>query len=454
MKNCFKLLIAAMLLVLCLTGCAGNWAPPYEGLNQSGYTVSVRFDAGDGVFAGTNDVYIVDVFSMNNVATAPDGSIGFYLLSPDDPLREEGAFSVSRTGYFLAGWYTERSPRVNEQGEPLDDYGVKTAESGRPQGYTYAGKWDFDQDFLKVQPNGDYSAENPVCTLYAAWIPYFNYEIYAPAGDETSNFQLLGTVQSIDLVQPTWSEKTGRLDMEKFPDPNDRTFEGAFLDAALTQPMPEKILGSSLYVDYETGTTSTAAIPIYTTWMDGTWFKISKPSQLLDNGYLDGNYILCADLDFSDEVWPPLFAKGRFTGKILGNGYSIKNVNILQSDVNQQFGGLFGALDAGAELNDVHFENITYTLSSGSRKQAASFGLLCGSLSSDAVLQDVTVTGELLISENCYPLPSYLIGLLCGSGEGQNVDLSGISCRVSEDSSEMITVTVDENGAVTIEFKN
>lgn len=454
MKKQTNLILAVGLLlaaILCLSGCSGNWAPPYASLDQTGYNVSVRFDAGDGVFAGTKDVYIVDAFSFDNAITAEDGSMGFYLLSPDDPLREEGAFTVSRNGYFLAGWYTERSPRINDQGEPLDDYGVPTSESGRPQGYTYSGKWDFASDLLTVDPNGSYSSDTPVCTLYAAWIPYFNYMFYA-VDSESGDVELLETSQSIDLELPEWSMKTGKLDLKKFPESDNKTFDAAYLSSDLSVPMTEKICGADQYVDYETGTTSTESISIYTTWLEGSWFKVYTAEQLFNNSYLDGNYMICADLDFSEEVWAPTLTKGKFVGTIIGNGHTISNVSVIQSDNAQMFGGLFGALDSGALIQDLNFENISYTISAGSRMQGAAFGLLAGSVATDAVLDHVSISGTLSISESCYPSSSYLIGLLCGSGEVTNVDLGSISCKVAEEESTKLTVTCEETGEVTLTF--
>lgn len=451
MKRIKKFILAAgslLAVILCLTACSGHWDAPYESLNQSGYNVSVRFDANGGVFAGTNDVYIIDVFNQES-ASADSG--GCYLLSPDDPIREEGAFAVSRTGYFLAGWYTQRSPRVNDQGEPLDDYGVPTSVSGREQGYSYSGKWDFSTDTLTVDAAKTYSADTPVCTLYAAWIPYFTYEFHA-VDVEAGTSEQVGSVQSIDLEVPSWNESTGKLDMKKFPGRDGYTLDAAYLSSDLSVAMTEKIHGSSAYVDYESGTTSTEVIPIYTTWLEGSWFKIFTAKQFYSNSRLDGNYIICGDIDFADEVWSPTLTKGKFTGKIIGNGFTFSNIAVIQADNSQLFGGLFGALDAGAVIEGLTFENVSYTIQAGSRMQGAAFGLLAGSLSSDAALNDIAVSGTIYISEKCYPLPSYVIGLLCGSGNPGDVDLSAITCQTAEENSDLISVETAPDGTVSVTF--
>lgn len=443
MKKIIKTFILAALLIismLCLSACSDNWEAPYASLDQDGYNVSVRFDANGGMFAGTSDVSVVDVYSLAGGAAGSDGSVSFYLLSPDNELRAQGAYSISKNGYFLAGWYTERTLRVDENGTPLDEYGVPTSESGREQGYTYGGLWNFEEDQLTVPANGDYSAESPVLTLYAAWVPYINYDFYAVnTADGTSEY--ISTVQNIDLIIPEWSEKTGKLDMNDFPELDGFTFDAAYLNEDLSQPLSQTISGKESYVDYETATVSTESVAIYTTWMEGNWFKIYTAEQFYNNTRLDGNYLICADLDFADYVWSPTFVKGKFAGKIYGNGHTISNLNVTQADNSQVYAGLFGTLESGAVIEDLTLDNVSFTIAAGSRMQGATFGLLAGSISADASLSNVTVNGTMYISENCYP-SEYTIGLLCGSGSTNGVDYT-IACQTAEDNTDKISITVD-----------
>lgn len=448
-KNMKIVYTAALLLVIMLSLCAcgDNWEAPYASLDQQGSAVSVRFDANGGLFAGTSDVYIVDVFNLSE-AVSTNGCAGFYLLSPDDPIRGSGSFSVSKNGYFLAGWYTERSLRVDENGNALDEYGILCSVSGREQGYTYSGLWDFDADLLTVDTNGTYTSEQPVATLYAGWVPYINYDFYVV--DETGTQQFIETVQTINLEIPKWSEKTGKLDLNSFPALDGHTFNAAYLDAALSVALDADITGADNYVDYGSGTLNVESVAIYTTWLDGNWYKIFTAEQFLSNARLDGSYMICADLDFSDTVWSPTLVKGKFSGTILGNGHTISNLTVTQADNSQIYGGLFGTLEAGASIQDLTFENISFTIEAGSRMQGASFGLLAGSISSEAVLKNVTVTGTLYISKNCYP-SDYTIGLLCGSGSTDGVNYT-IDCLVAEDNAENITITVYDDDTVTVTF--
>lgn len=432
MKNKLWKLIAltAVLVTAAVTaaGCA-NWDTPYEELDKDGYTVSVRFDANGGSFAGSpNEVYIVDVFNPADYPTNSEGKVEIPLVAPDDPVRKDSAFAVSNTGHFLAGWYTERTPRVDEDGQPLDEYGQLTSASGRAQGYTYGGRWDFSADRLSVTPaDSTASAENQV-TLYAAWVPYFNFEFYVQGED--GSFSLMETKQLMEVSLPAWNPTTGKLDMKDFPAREDMTFESAFLDEAMTVPAEETVSGG---VDYTTGTVkSDGTVRLYTTWWEGTWFRISTPKQFYDNSRPNGNYLIEADLDFTDALWPTVLSTGEFKGTIVGNGHTISNVTVLQGDNSKINGGLFGVLGASAKVSDVHFENITYRIVAGCRLQAPNYGLLAGSISEGAALENVTITGTIEVGKDCYRPQTYNIGLLCGLGTVEGIDVSGITVTVED----------------------
>lgn len=446
MKKISKLLCLSVLLlavIACITAC-GKWGDTYAALEEEGYTVSIRYEAGDGVFAGTNDVSVVDVYALDDMKTNANGEKYTYLLTPDDPARGQSAFSVSYNGHFLAGWYAERTLRVNENGEALDEYGQLCSVSGKEQAYVYAEPWDFSKP-LTVDPNGDYSAGENYLTLYAAWVPYFNFEFYTV--DESGAATLLETVQAISLDLPEWNENTGKIDMKKFPEADGKTFEAAYMDAALTEAAPKTLTGTW---DPATGTSTTDTIKLYTTWMEGDWFRIYNARQFKDNSRLGGNYILCADLDFSDTVWSTTLANGIFTGKIMGNGYKISNVTVEQADISAYCGGIFGSLSETAEFHDVTFENVTYKIGIGSRMQGVSFGLLAGTVSDGAIFENVTVSGSLLIGANCYP-GDYTIGLVCGQGTAAGVDDSGITASAEEGSTATVETNTD-NGTVTVTF--
>ncbi len=455
MKTIWKYLGAialAALAAVAVTGCS-QWDIPYESLDEQGYTVSVRFDANGGVFAATENVSVVDVYSLSNYTPNADGQVELRLLTPDDAARKEKAFPVSNTNYMFVGWYTERMPRVNEAGEPLDEYGERTAVSGRPQGYMYDGKWDFENDRLVVDANGTYTSTETVLTLYAAWVPYFRFEFYEVDADGVAAATPYAELQTLKLTAPVWNESTGKLDTHNFPVPKDRdcTFETAYLDAAMTQVMPDTLCG---VVDEEHAViVSGGTTKIYTTWLEGTWLHIYTAKQLFSLANPGYHYELCADLDFTDEMWPTALSTGTFTGTIRGDGHVIRNVTVLQGDNSKINGGLFGVLGEAATLTDVTFENATLRIVAGSRMQGPNYGLLAGTVQSGATLTGVSVSGTIEIGKSCYRPNDYNIGLLVGVGEVSGIDHTGITCTVEEPDNNTARVEVDPvTGAVTLTF--
>ena len=450
MRSLKKIILLAFILIIAVMSMSacGVWKTPYESLDGEGFNISVKFDANGGAFAGVNDVCVVDVFSKDNVVSGAEGKSGIKLFAPDDPIRKDDAFEISKPNCFLAGWYLEREPRVNENGEPLDENGVLTSVSGKEQGYVYSKKWDFDSDLLEIDMDGSYSASENVITLYAAWVPYFTYEFYAEDGQ--GGYKNIGDVALIDLEIPEWNERTGKLDMKKVPRVDGMTFDGAYYDEEMTMPITSTISGQ---VDYEKGISTTEVIKVYTTWLEGDWYKIYNAKQFYDNSKPGGNYILCADIDFADSVWAPTLVKGTFTGTIKGNGYKISNITVTQGDISTFSAGLFGSLGAGAAIENVTFENVTFILEAGSRMAGAAFGLLAGTISDDVTLENVSITGSILVSDNCYPSDSYVVGLVAGSGSDHGIDASGISCGTLTENSTKVSVTKDSDGkSVTITF--
>ena len=440
MKKIIKRIIVAALAVAtvgALSACS-QWETPFDELDKSGSTVSVRFDVGDGMFAGaTTDVFVIDVFDPTRFATNSDGNYEIPLVTPDSALRGDSAFEVSRTGYFLAGWYTEKTPRTDESGRPLDDFGQPTEVSGLPQGYVFSGKWDFEQDKLEVDSNKEYSSENYALTLYAAWIPYYNFEFYSAGSSEP-----YATVSTKELTVPTW--KDGALAMKNFPKIENKTLEGVYLDAELTSLAGSSITGA---VDYERGISLTPTVKVYTTWREGNWFKIENVQQFLSRASADGSYELLADLDFTGKTWPRAFSQNDYTGTIIGNGYKMSNITVEQTNTKLFYSGLFASLTDSVKIENVTFENVTFNLRQGSVMTGASFGLFAGKVSSLATFDEVTVSGTFAVYPDVNTFnDSCFYGLVIGSGSiPEGINGEGVTHAVMDDglNKNTLTVTVD-----------
>ena len=424
MKRFLSIIIAAVLIAVAMTtitSCS-QWDTPYGDLDEAGKTVSVKFLANGGLFANTTGVTVVDAYDEEKATT---GS-GIKVIAPNDSSRGNRVFNISKNGHVFAGWYVAE---LDEDGNPVIDGDGNIS-------FDKTEKWDFENDRLKLEAGGDYTSERPSLTLCAAWIPYTDFEIYVPNGE--GGFTLHETVEVQKLNLPVWTDK-GSIDMKNFPAISNMTFTGAYYDEACTEQItssPESIF------DLDNVACLNPKVKIYTTWREGTWYKIETASQLALNASRRGCYEILNDLDFEGAVWPKFQS---FEGKIIGGGHKISNVTVVQSDTKPSNVGLFGAINSGAVLQDVTFENVSYTVKGSMNNEGTNYGLLAGTVESGAVFTDVTVSGVLVIDESMFD--EYLstfngkhsVKLLVGSGTAAGVEY-GITAELDPD------VT---NGAIT-----
>lgn len=404
-----------------VTGCSGD-KTPYEINNDEDYNVSVMYDANGGTFT-TNTSVIVDSFNIDDLNENSDGQVEIALLSPDDSKRGNDAFKASKNGYFLAGWYTKKT----------DD--------------GYSDKWDFEEDMLQVDPSKTYFADEPVLTLYAAWVPLFEIEFYSLDSGELMDSYSFDPTTAGDIKVPTWDEKTGAIEMYHFPERKGYTFNKAFYDENGQEPLLADVVAHPGVVDYETGRAENPVLKLYVDWMEGEWYHIYNAEQFVESASINGNYEIHADLDFSDEIWPTSLMYGNYTGVINGNGHTFKNIELTQTNNSKVNAGLFGYLTEKASIRDLTFENVTFTLKKGTRVVGTSYGLFAGTISEDAKLNNVKILGSTLqIDTNCYfGVDDYSIGLVCGMGNVNAVDTAEITCTVVGDNPESLNVTVNGN---------
>lgn len=427
------LLLGALVFI---TGCTPD-ANPYKGYDEDHYSVSVRFDAGDGTF--TDNVSVVtDTFNIEEMKTNADGQVEIPLISPTDEARGERNFytNLGKEGCFLVGWYTQRTQ--NPDGE----------------GYTYSGLWSFETDRLKLDSKGDYSSSEPVLTLYAAWAPKLSVEF---VNLDTGSSEIVSydpNVVSIEM--PSWDIEEGTLEMGRIPSYKDHTFEAAYYDEACTMPIDTDVLQHTAEVDYSNGTVKNPSMKVYVDWKEGNWYRIYTAEQFRELASPSGNYEIMADLDFTGK-WPTVFMHGNFSGTIIGNGHTFSNIYAEQTNKDKLFSGLFGNIKNTAVITDLNLDNVTFLVKGGASKQGATFGLFAGQISEGAVLTNVSITNSVLqisssISYNEYS--SYIIGRVCGIGYDASVlNASGITVEaVNEEPSAgaatskvVLIEEVDEN---------
>ena len=439
MKKKIKVTLVALMSMAIgavAAGCAGK-DTPYDVNNKDNYSVSVRFDANGGTFT-TNTSIIMDSYNVKDMDTNSNGQAEIPLISPDNEVRGNDAFTAVNNGYFFAGWYEERIESKDSEGNVT---------------YSYANKWDFEKDVLKVDADKNYSANEPVMTLYAAWVPMFEIEFYVLGTGEFIDKLTFDPTYMDKISVPAWDEKTGQIDMFDFPKKAGYTFNNVYYDVEGTLLVEGTELEHTGSVDYTTGTGKDNVMKLYIDWVEGEWYHIYTVEQFLDNASVNGCYEIYADLDFAEAIWPSSLMYGNFNGKINGNGHTFKNIEVVQTNNSKLNAGLFGNITEKSSLKDVTFENVNFTIKSGTRMQGTSFGLLAGVIATEANVQGVKVLSSTLnIDSSCYfGVDDYSIGLVCGMGDPNVVENPDIKYQAVGEKPETVKISVDGN-KVTVEI--
>ena len=366
-KRTICVLSLILATVLLCSGCGE--LSPYQKNDGEGYNVSVRFDANGGLFA-TNTSVIMDSFNISELSANGSGDVEIPLIAPDDAQRGREAFEPYYSGYFLAGWYAERT------------------ETGENE-YSYSKRWDFSKDRVTVAADGDYSASEPVLTLYAVWVPSFTIEYYDLSTGDLLETNTYNPVTSDGIVVPKWDVDNGKIDMNDFPKRRGYTFNGVFLDAEGKEPVTADVIEHCGIFDPETGTGSNGTMKLYVDWLEGDWYQIHTAKQFTKLADREANYVICADLDFTGLRWPNDLTKGDFTGTIQGKGFVFNNIELSGKPLFEEIGD-------GAKISNLTFAFVTEDAEAG---ESQGLDLISEEISENAELSGVQVTVSVIPAE-------------------------------------------------------
>lgn len=446
MKKLLSRILASVLILItaaALTACA-QWANPYEQYDEEGNYLTVRYISNGGTF-NSDSTAISDVIPI-------DGVTSVKLIPPESPLRDKSQCTVShKSDYRFAGWYIAEAVADGE-GNLLDKDGNPIAESGKEPAYKAGARWNFETDSITVEAGKDYSAKEPVLTLMAMWIPKFTFEFYFVNGEGEP--ELIGTKDSITVNLPKWSN--GRMNLMDVPEVSGMTFEAAYADAELTEAITSS--GVSGEIDYDKGVAKESTVRIYTTWREGTWFRIETPDQLISNAKADGCYNIIADLDMSGEMWPTVFSQRTFSGCFEGNGHTVSGIHASQigsSAYKLQAYGIFGTIASKARFSDISFSDVSFTVSGA--MNTCAFGLLSADIQAGATMENVSLSGKLLLAPQLFTgfgatLDRFSIGLVTAGGyyNGIEADVTWEHQNPEDPAASSVTVTLKTDGTLSI----
>lgn len=477
-------------------GCAEKSA--VDKLREAGCKVFVTYNANGGKFIGTEKVYLLDGINPDDSCwtKSDDGKTHIKLTDPTNKLRPTGTtdkMTLMKTEYSLAGWYRNRELLKDEKGNALDEAGnvltqkdemyflkltngdgserkvtvcdgqyfyegeasdggivkdtatnkyvyerskaeAKIAEMVTPA-YSYSGYWDFATDEIEyAESDGEVSL-----TLYAGWVPYYQYYYYAK--NDSGEWEKYGTtyfdyvlsssgnekyVDQGEMYLPNWQGGKGAMNYsshtyndkstKEFPSIAGKTFKAAYADKECTQQYTDKITHNGT-LDPATALPKDRIQNVYVEFYDEEMFKIETAEQLAANAKTNGSYEILNDLDFEKTTWPAVFTTGAFTGKMFsatGESIKLKNVKAQYAGTTAN-GGLFGLIAAGAQLKNLRFENVTMDFASVTCSETdTGYGLFSGDINGAAQIENITVSGAKLRLGIIQLQSGYKINLLAG----------------------------------------
>lgn len=477
-------------------------------LEEQGYLISVTYDSNGGKFTNRSGMTIVNMFKPDDYTDSDaDGTIEISLKTTD-PTSIKDIGAPTRNGYTFAGWYQECDINRNAEGKPLDNYGnvleqrsnglyyiEGSAEdsSSVSVSYVYSDFWDVANKPLTYElGSGKMSV-----TLYAAWVPRYQYNYYYQSENSTE-WTLFGsttfdysttesfkndyvytdaieeTYDSETLWVPHWTGEndTGEMSHKHeytdkasftFPSLSGYTFLEAFTDPSCTAEykISEQFQHQgTLVYDWSTGKLNVNNLVqnIYVRFEEGEQYRVTTADEFVSFATQANSTsvytILANELDFTDKVWPSNLASGEFTGTIIGNGCVFKNISAKNNDTSQRYGGLFGHIGNGAVIKDISFVNVEYDMTTGSTAILGNgmfvyFGVLTGYAEEGATVTGVTLE-KAVLKMGRLERTSYQIHL-CGNGlksvtySDISVVLLGTSATISGETKYRYFVSVSVN---------
>lgn len=503
MSKKFKLILGLFgltVISLIATGCTSKTT--LDEYRAKGYTVSVTYDANGGSYLGRSGVTLMDMFNPGNYQADENGEVHIKLKEPTDtsrPTSGSDPITLTKSGYFFAGWYQTREIETNESGNAVDEDGVELKEKDgvyyyddenetvATPAYLYSDYWDFENDTINC-PQTFSADDDPIeITLYAGWVSYYEFNYYYKIGstdgewtkyDGTTTFDYKttnGDAKKADkdtIWIPEWADGAMKythsyLDgaVYTFPEIIGATFNSAYTDADCT----ERIEGSLEHggtLDVEHALAGNRVQNVYIIYDEGTRYKIETAEQFVNNSNADGIYEILDDLDFNGLVWPTVNTATAFNGQIYGaeegRVYTFSNISATYNNTTV-YGGLFGYISEGAVIKNIAFKDATFDIVSAvTRSQNAQFGLFAGEIAEGAQVSGVSIDG--LIKIGVMSLGNDYSFHLLANGDTEGVTAGTIALQVYGDNMlnngnyyyrvNPESVSVDADGYVTMTFSS
>lgn len=432
-----SLFIAIVLIVFSFTSC-GKRVKIVDPVSL-GFSTKVYYNALGGTI---NKREIRETFyEPGSLLFMPSGTSNMLI----EPIRE---------GYVLAGWYKAKRDVLDESGNILD------------YSFLAEDRWDFAEDrvfddltlFARWVPQGkaeyidaetgaimfskNISDKSPVLALTSAaenLIKKKGYTFEGYFSDETFSEVYTFSAKQINPLLPTTKEIEAKI-FEAYPEIN-------LSKLSESQKLSVRSIKNALIENYiQSYEANTQSQKIFLKYDKGIVVHISSPEDLRYKGQLVfsglnvddeivDRYIINKDIDFKGAS---LVMGDSFSGTIVGNGHSLKNISLvlnskpLDKDKEKKL-SLFDTLE-NANIENLVFENfvIKITANAGVKVMAAPLAITAHNTS----LKNISFNNlQIDTGKSDDGTADYLIGDLFVSSENlslNNVKASAINFKLSQ----------------------
>ena len=163
-------------------------------------------------------------------------------------------------------------------------------------------------------------------------------------------------------------------------------------------------------------------------------------AERMANGELmDGNIVLEGDIDLSELAvatrssavynWTPMGTPEKpFTGTFDGQGHTIKNLNIVETEAKEgkAYIGFFGYAN-NATIKNVTFENVNLNIACLDIDHSQGhIGAVAGSLEGTSTIENVTVKGDIFVEATVTANGASRVAVVAGGNVGGNVTMKNV----------------------------
>ena len=150
------------------------------------------------------------------------------------------------------------------------------------------------------------------------------------------------------------------------------------------------------------------------------------------------HFVLNADIDLDNMPWTPIgTSENNFVGTFDGNGHSIKNLNIVETEAKEgkAYMGFLGYAN-NATIKNVTFENVYVNVACLDIDHSQGhIGAVAGSLEGTSTIENVTVKGDITVYATQTANGASRVAVIAGGNAYGNVTMKNVHVKANEGSS-------------------